>query len=226
MKKPINLIAVFISIILAIGVIVGAVFLILHLTGDKLSEEAQEIPATVNTAHFDLLRSATLTQVKEYTEAQGLTAIISDDGKMAIVEEVGIVDNQFMLVFYTSESDELIRTEGMCSITAATLEDLNYSLSIAATAVGRFFELEYEPYFAVYGLDGEMLDESVEDPVTELFNGNAKYVLSAIDRDETYWYLTIKKAEDNTFSLEFFHSFEKGVYENGSEAINLAEPKE
>ncbi len=224
MKKPINLIAVFITGIVAIGLIVGAIFLILHFTGDK----ASDVPEALDTAHFELLRSTTLKDTKEYAEKNKMNITISDDGKIAILEDVSIADNDFQLIYYTVDSDGLHRIDGSCTVALEkdNTDELEKNLGILSTTIGEFFSLQFDPYFIFYDLEGGIIDSSVEDPTELLFNKKAMLSISAIDTDGTYWNLSMKKDGDNSYKLEFFHSFEKGVYENGSEVINLTEPKE
>ncbi len=194
MKKPINLIAVFVSVIVAIGLIVGAIFLILHFIGDK----ASDVPEALDTTHFELLRSSTLKGTKEYAEKNKLSISISDDGKIAILEDVSMANNNFQLLFYIGDTDVLHRVDGSCIITLEknNTEELEKKLGAVSTAIGEFFKLEHTPYFAFYDLEGAMLDSSVENPISELLNGKAKISISAVDKDSTYWNLSIVKDGD------------------------------
>lgn len=223
MKKPINLIKIGIVAILVIGLIVGTVFLILHFKNKKASDNDMMV---IDTTNFDLLRLTKLSEVKKYAEDNKLNFAISDDYKIGAISEITLVDNSLNLSFYTDDSDDLVRVNGQCVVTAKTVEELNESISTVSNAVGRFFELDYTPYYAIYASDGSVFESDVENPVTELFAGNVKFTISVIDQDGTFWNLSILKTTDNTFIVEFLHSFEKGVYEDGSEAINLAIPKE
>ncbi len=223
MKKPINLIALIISILVAVGVIVGAVLLISNLKKDKTTEE----PVVLSKTNFDLLRCTSIEEVKEYAENNKLSALVSDDGKMCVVDGVKVSDSKGNVVFQNDESDKLKYLSYNCTFTIEKnkVEDLSKVTVGIANAIREFFSIENDVQYYSYNSDGSTY-ESKDSPDEGLLKGEAKLVFSAIDKDETYWSLSITRIKEKEFSIELFRSLEKDGYGNGTENINLAAPKE
>ena len=204
---------------------VGAVFLLGGGSGEN-DQTTEPETAADPTAHLSLLKISNMDGLENYAAANEMTLQSAEDASLTCIGNIPLLGQRLTLYFQAGEDGNLTRTDGMMSIALSekTESCLKMVFSEICYGAALLFNISGDFTYSIYSNEGYALDAAAEESFQQILAGQAKFGLSAVDYDGTYWNATACLDENAVLQLSFFHSFDAGLYETGVENIMLAVP--
>lgn len=226
MKKTVNLLKIIIVIFVILIVALCAFFL---LRNNKRNIQTEDTKKDIT--NIEILKLDSIADIESFVIERNIVLQKSDDKNLYSLGDVKIAERIVTLYFQTDDNENIKRVDGNFSVELdkkdiTTLQD---TWSEFCSTVAEFFDIELlsgDIAYNIYALEGYELNAYSEESFEKVLNGEANFGLSAIDVDGTYWNATASINKSGTLQFEFFHFYERGIYENGSENIVLFESSE
>ncbi len=238
-------------IIIALAVLlVAAIAIIAVIVADKLGEngnngeettaeivegmESDETGSIETSATADpekmkgyaVLHADTADELKSAAEQCGAELVTLAENELYMITKLTVADRDIALTVQCDGKGSLTRLDGSFQThypnNGVTIQQ---ALDELCNGVAEFFNIADNGY-SVYGKEGNYYHTVNEASLVDISEGKANAVITAIDKDGTYWHLKFGTDENGMFKTEFFHVYDAEEYKNGSENIDLSEQGE
>lgn len=223
MKKSINFLWI---IIIVIFIIVGSLLATFLIPRDKPVEVPEYALSEYDTKYFEVFRFDRFSQLNSYCTENKMPLQIWEEERIYRLANVPINGKYVTLIFETDDGENFKRINGKSEVFVNSKEEIFFTLESVKSLIADFFGLESIESYHVYNNDGGELNINKQETIDSIAEGKGVFCVSAIDDRDKYWNLTLKYAEEGKLAIEFFCSFDKSIYVNGSEDIVLLESKE
>lgn len=222
MKKTVNLLKIIIIILIVLILVVSGFFIF------RPKEEELEIMKLEKNQGVEFLKSNSISEVQEHIKHTSIELQTSEDNNLFSITNVEVAGKALQLYYQTDENGNFTRVDGSFSVelNQKDISSVQASWLKFCGIVTDFFEVELVSgnlSHNIYAFEGYEIDTYADESLKKVLKGEAEFGLSVVDVDGTYWNASAYMDENDVLQFEFFHSYEKGVYENGSENINLSE---
>lgn len=226
MKKTVNLLKIIIVVFVILIVVLCAFFL---LRNNKRNIQTEDTKKDIT--NIEILKLDSIADIESFVIERNIVLQTSDDKNLYSLGDVKIADRIVTLYFQTDDNGNIKRVDGNFSVELdkKDITTLQETWSEFCSTVAEFFDIELlngDIAYNIYTLEGYEVNAYSEESFEKVLNGEANFGLSAIDVDGTYWNATASINKSGTLQFKFFHFYERGIYENGSENIVLFEPSE
>lgn len=221
MKKKLLIIS---TIAIFVILIVATIFF--FLSKNAKTNNANENTEDYNVGHIvekiEFLNFITYDEIKQYAENYPIYIQTSSDKNMFAIGELYIEDNPVTLFYQLNDDNTINRFDGKYSIELEksdkdhvwNLVSLFNRIVVEHFIVGTF---EYD----MFDQDGAPIDAYAEESYELMLNGKARYNLSIIDRNETYWNISAVVVDKKYVEFDFFRCFDLSTYNDNSPNIDL-----
>lgn len=226
MKKKL---LIFSTIAFFVFLIVATIFFFLMKNAEP--DNSGEDPADYNVGHIvekiEFLNFITYDEIKQYADDYPIYIQTSSDENMFAIGELYVEDNPVTLFYQLNDDKTINRFDGKYSIELKK-SDKEHVWDLVST----FNRIIVENFIVgnfdhdLFDQDGSPIDAYSEESYELMLNGKAKYNLSIIDRNETYWNISAMVVDKKYVEFEFFRCFDLSVYNDDSPNIDLRVPEE
>ena len=212
------------TIVLLVCFIVAAT--VVFLMKNNVTNNGNEDPEDYEVSHIvekiEFLNFTTYDQIKRYADEYPIYIQTSSDENMFAIGELYIEDNPVSVFYQLNDDKSINRFDGKYSI-----ELKNSDKQCVWDLVSTFNRIVVEHFIVGYfehnmfNQDGAPIDAYSEESYELMLNGNAKYNLTVIDSNETYWSISAVVVDKKYVEFEFFRCFDLSVYDDDSPNIDM-----
>ncbi len=216
MKKHINLIPI-ICVVVAI-IIAGVSFSIGYFLPKKNTTTQQK-----NNNDTELLRVKDLSGIEKYKTSDHIDILLSDDKKTCIIDDAQIFNHTANMYVEIKEDGKLstVNCNYFVPLSSKDKDSVISALIELQDSVAEFFDVDNGVEFRIYSYEKGELDTNNDKTITAVLNGEAEYMVTVADFDNTYWGVRAFASDDGqSLKVEINHILESG-YIDGTEDIVL-----
>lgn len=227
MKKKVIIVAV-IAVVLVAVVVAVAIF-----SGDSsetemkhsgevfyhIPEGSEEGP---DLSKIGVFKVDSISELEAFADENLLVLQSSDDPTVFAMGGIDVLGQSVEIFIQTNEDGSFLRVDGNCSVEMSdkkSLDELKMHISTLEYVISQIFGVDAVEY-SVYDRDGAEIISDSENLVEKVLKEKAILGVSVVDKDGSYWDCKAFLEKDNIM-IEFFHSYQKDLYEFESADIVL-----
>lgn len=225
MKKKVFTVSV---ILFLVFLIIATIFFFLMKnaqpsnTGESQQEMTEVYDVTPVAKSLEFLKLNSYEEIEKYAEESPIYIQKSDDVTLFGIGELYIDESPVKVIYSLNEDGSLFRFDGYYTATLnnAESDELWEKLICIDELLMEYFQVGHFDHsvFLEDGMSAEYTDKDLDE---ELINGKAKYVVSVIDENNTYWHISAVVTEKKQLDIEFFRCFDENFYSDDSPNIDL-----
>lgn len=226
MKKKL---LILLSVLFVVFLIVAVVFFFLMKNSEPEYEEKED--TTINVEHIaeqiEFLKLNSFDEIKEYSNDAQFYIRESSDELFFGLGELYVDDIPIDVIYRLNDDGTIQRFDGYFSVELkkSNTDELSTLILYFNHIVMDIFGIEYLEH-SIYDADGSSMDVYSDGVYEKMLQGNAKYTLSVIDANNTYWRVSAVISDEKTVNFEFFRCFDLDTYNDDSPNIDLrADPE-
>ncbi len=211
MKIKLIIILVAVLIVVGAGITAGVILSGKNETEEETTEFAEESP---DVSKIEIFRIDDISEMKDFVNNNELVLQESDEATLFAVGDIQIAGQSVDMFIQTNEEGSFLRTDGSCTVAAEnlTVELLEEKLNTLSYIITALFGVTEDYEIKVYSTEGAMLHSTTSNPLEKVITENACCAFYVVDEDSSYWNVTVR-AEKEALIIEFFHSYQEGLYE-------------
>lgn len=224
MKIKLIIILVAVLIVIGAGITAGVLLSDKNEPEEETTEYIDEGP---DVSKIEIFRIDDIESMKDFILRNELVLQESDEATLFAVGDIQVAGQSVDMFIQTNEDGTFLRTDGSCTVEVKdlTTELLEEKLSTLSYVMTALFGSGVGGEFKVYSSEGAMIHSTTSNPYEKVITENAQCAYSVVDEDGSYWNISVR-AEKDAIVIEFFHSYQEGLYEfEGADLVLNEEPE-
>lgn len=213
------------SALCVVFLIIAVVFFFLMKSAEpknNTEEEWEGYDVSHIIENIGFLKFNTYDEIEKYAEEYPIYIQASDDNTLFGIGELYIEEVPVKLFYSLNEDGSLFRFDGYYTseLEKSDVNSVWNKLGYLDYLLLEYFDVEYFDR-SIYDENGMPIDPNTDESVELLFEGKAKYSVTVVDEQGTYWSICALVTDKKQMDIEFFRCFDSELYDDSSLNIDL-----